>query len=281
MRIHDIAVVADPNRRLHDEPEPEVADGSYNGRVGLNSQLPIDIEGLQTAVTDHAIWYWTGPWPILNVVINWQPILDALIKLHFGFDLLPPFVHLFTEDSEMRCFAAMSAELGISEENEPATYAAAAELVKGVLEAPWFEIATVVRLTMTILGWISPGNPTLTTAFYAASVIYAAAMVMAVIQTLVWIVDGTIGVLEGVLSLWWMGWYQIIPFGLIGPAVSVWLVSRELATFEAHAGLVSNHRLLQLNAKAGMSLFSLWLTLIMGAYMIGSALLIAAACSHA
>lgn len=261
---------------------PMYADGSYEGRVhsNTNSNLPIDVEGLQTTVVNNVIYYWTGPWPILHVVVNWEPIPGSLIKLHFGLDILPPFVHLYLEDSEFRFFAALSSTLGISEEDEPAVYTNASNLLQDILDAPWFLIATISRTLMGILGWFAPTNPSALAAFYAASIVYTASIVMSVIQTMLLIADGTIGILEGVLSLFFMGLAQIVPFGLIMPAFGLWVIGREFAQFRLTNGLVSSNRILELNAKASVSLFSMYLSLVMGAYLIGSALLIAVAYSY-
>jgi len=278
MRIRDITVIADLDRHDPAVPDPDATvafDGTCDGCAETRQSLLIDTEELQDTVVSHMTAYWTGPWPVYHVVFNWIPIPCALIKLHFGFDFLPPFVHIYFEDCEMQFFVALSTALGISEENELAVYTAAASAVKLLLDSSWFNLVTITRITMAILGWLAPGNPTLTTAFYVASVAYAMAVVATVVQTMLMIMNGKIEVLAGVLGLFDLGWAQIIPWGIGLSAFTFWRINRELRTFEAHNGLVSDNDLLKLNQKARLTLYSLWLSVVMGAYLIGSALLIA------
>jgi hypothetical protein len=69
MRIHDIAVVADPNRRLHDEPEPEVVDGTATGFKPCAAATNF-MNLLLEAVFTNTLSWWTGWWPVLHVRTN-------------------------------------------------------------------------------------------------------------------------------------------------------------------------------------------------------------------
>jgi hypothetical protein len=86
MRIHDITVVADPNRRLPAAPEPEEADGTTEGTSTSDERTAADVDlsqAMQPVTT-----YWTGWWPTLHILINWQFSADVYVSLHFIVDLL-------------------------------------------------------------------------------------------------------------------------------------------------------------------------------------------------
>jgi hypothetical protein len=74
MRIHDIAVVADPNRRLHDEPEPVVYDGTTEGLYKGSSHFLL-IPTLED-ILSYMIQWWTGWWPELHTKFE-QTSLDG------------------------------------------------------------------------------------------------------------------------------------------------------------------------------------------------------------
>jgi hypothetical protein len=85
MRIHDIAVVADPNRRLHDEPEPEVADGTP---LGLEDTVDADtIQSVDLTISDlisaiTSVWQLVNFWPklFIGLVLLGDVIYDILVS---------------------------------------------------------------------------------------------------------------------------------------------------------------------------------------------------------
>jgi hypothetical protein len=84
VRIHDIAVVADPNRRLHDEPELEVYDGTTFPVPASNSV----VDGwIQTTGDSTTVW-WTGWWPTLHIRFAATVCADTQVVLQLAVDLL-------------------------------------------------------------------------------------------------------------------------------------------------------------------------------------------------
>jgi hypothetical protein len=90
LRIHDITVVADPNRRLHDEPELEVADGTSDGRyesASTNSEVASYWNVLNDICSQIASW-WEGFWPRIHLMLAFATLAGGLAVLHFSVDLL-------------------------------------------------------------------------------------------------------------------------------------------------------------------------------------------------
>ena len=277
LRLSAINLYAGQETQVEDFEE---GDGTWDGKIHPCPALSVNLSALEEAAYANTEWYWTGPWPVLHAVVDWAPIQESLIRLHLYFDLLPPFIHISAEDSEFRIFTALSEQLNIPEEEEEGVYTAASQRAVEIVQGLWYNLAVGARLTMTILGWMAPGSPALMTAFYVASVIYVSSVVLTVIHTILLILENAISVLEGALTLFHFGWSTMLPWGLVGGGfslINLWAVHRELVQFELTNGLVSESRLLQLNHKAGISLFSMYLTIIMGAYLVASALLIASA----
>jgi hypothetical protein len=88
MRIHDIAVVADPNRRLHDEPEPEVADGTAITQTSSSSKLEATsvLNGIAASVNN--TWVLENFWPWLYVLSSGVTSSAATYLVRLSIDLL-------------------------------------------------------------------------------------------------------------------------------------------------------------------------------------------------
>ena len=86
MRIHDINVEVDPNKHAPAGPDPVEADGTQEGSVSQSHKNAIDFQLEDT--TQYSSTYWTGPWPLLHVVVSWQVIANVIVLLHMTIDLL-------------------------------------------------------------------------------------------------------------------------------------------------------------------------------------------------
>jgi hypothetical protein len=78
MRIHDITVVADPNRRLPAAPEPVEADGIVNPPDSTIQTADADLSEAAVLI----LTYWTGPWPLLHFVVDVQVAPDYIPEGH-------------------------------------------------------------------------------------------------------------------------------------------------------------------------------------------------------
>jgi hypothetical protein len=100
MRIHDITVVADPNKHAPSGPDPVEADGTYSRPLSTPDadQAYLSILG---CVFDHIVSFWTGFWPVLHFAIEWYVTeIQDTMRIRFGVDLIGCMVveevHLFT-----------------------------------------------------------------------------------------------------------------------------------------------------------------------------------------
>jgi hypothetical protein len=87
MRIHDITVVADPNRRLHDEPELKEADGTVGGFTPCLAAISL-MNGFSAQLDANTTSWWTGWWPLLHMKTNGTPNPDSFYSFELTIDLL-------------------------------------------------------------------------------------------------------------------------------------------------------------------------------------------------
>jgi hypothetical protein len=88
MRILDINVVADLTRPSPSPPNPNSPakyDGTHSGSIDENIRHNVDVKFEEA--NQYVQCYWTGPWPVLHLVINWV-LSGAWVTLHFTFDYL-------------------------------------------------------------------------------------------------------------------------------------------------------------------------------------------------
>jgi hypothetical protein len=78
MRIHDINVMADPNKRIPAAPEPEVADGTVTPPDSAIQTADVDLSEAAVLI----LTYWTGPWPLLHFVVDVQVAPDYIPEGH-------------------------------------------------------------------------------------------------------------------------------------------------------------------------------------------------------
>jgi len=80
MRIHDINVEADPNKRVPTEPEPVEADGTTPGSVSETDTETIESD-MEVGFSLLSV-YWTGPWPLLHFVTEVEVVPENLPPTH-------------------------------------------------------------------------------------------------------------------------------------------------------------------------------------------------------
>jgi hypothetical protein len=88
MRIHDINVVADPNKHAPAGPDPVGADGTI---PEADSATKMKLDGYTNSIPLALSMFWTGYWPVLHFVCSYSLSTVLSISFEFSIDILVNF----------------------------------------------------------------------------------------------------------------------------------------------------------------------------------------------
>jgi hypothetical protein len=87
MRIHDITVVADPNKHAPAGSDPVGADGTAERFIPCTAAIAL-MDGFSGILDANTISWWTGWWPLLHMRTSGNPNPDSFYSFESTIDLL-------------------------------------------------------------------------------------------------------------------------------------------------------------------------------------------------
>jgi len=191
MRIHDIRVVADLGRRDPTTPDSDalvVYDGTISRETVESKSM---VEEAFASVQSIVQAYWTGPWPVLHLVVSFSPISGVTLSLHLGIDIIgslavyPDTIVDLIWPTLVRYAAGASNPDTVLE----ASFADVLEYVLGVGGAP-FLAATMLAGAMKVAALFIEGGLLGATVFVGLVTAYVTSIVIAAANVVMGVLDG-------------------------------------------------------------------------------------------